>query len=68
MTSFNQGWGYRQPLGPFAAAQGAGAAVVPVTLPHDALRDEERIPDAPSKGGAAYYPRAAFTYVKVRSE
>ena len=33
---------YRQPLGPFAAAQGVESTPTPVTLPHDALRDADR--------------------------
>ena len=62
---FNSGWGYRQPLGPFAAVEGASAVPTPVTLPHDALRDAERAADAPSKGASAYYPMGAFAYLKT---
>ncbi len=62
---FNSGWGYRLPLGPFAAVEGASAVPTPVTLPHDALRDAERAADAPSKGASAYYPMGAFTYLKT---
>ena len=62
---FNSGWGYRLPLGPFAAVQGASAGLTPVTLPHDALRDAERTADAPSKGAGAYYPMGAFAYLKT---
>ncbi len=61
---FNDGWAYRLPLGPFAAANGEGADPVAVRLPHDALRDAERTPHAPGKGAGAYYPPGAFTYLK----
>jgi hypothetical protein len=36
-----------------------------VRLPHDALRDVDRSPDVPSKGGGAYYPTGAFSYSKT---
>ncbi|MCJ1706004.1 glycoside hydrolase family 2 TIM barrel-domain containing protein [Rathayibacter sp. VKM Ac-2926] len=62
-TSFTAGWIVRAPRGPFAAVQGGVDDSVAVTLPHDALRDAERSPDAVSKGGAAYYPGGAYSYV-----
>jgi hypothetical protein len=61
---FDDDWSYRRPLGPFATLEGATAEQTPVTLPHDALRDEERRADVPSKGASAYYPPGAYTYVK----
>ncbi|GAB6902664.1 glycoside hydrolase family 2 TIM barrel-domain containing protein [Kineosporia succinea] len=61
---FNTGWTYRRPQGPFAAV-GDPAPETPVHLPHDALRDQERSPDAPAKGASAYYPHGAFTYVRT---
>jgi hypothetical protein len=61
---FNDGWAYRRPLGPFAAIDGDESVPIPVRLPHDALRDEQRSPDAPGRGAGAYYPRGAFAYVK----
>ena len=63
--SFNAGWAYRRPLGPFAAAEGAAVPPTPVTLPHDALRDADRDPAAPSKGATAYYPTGAYSYTKT---
>ena len=63
-TSFTDGWSYRTPLGPFAAAGDDAVAATPVRLPHDALRDAERSPGAPSKGGAAYAPAGAYSYLK----
>ncbi len=62
---FNTGWSYRQPLGPFAAAEGELPTPIPVTLPHDALRDADRSPDVPAKGAGAYYPPGAYTYLKT---
>jgi beta-galactosidase len=64
LIPFDNGWTYRLPRGPFAALQGAGDEPTPVTLPHDALRDEERTPHVPSKGAGAYYPGGAYTYLK----
>ncbi|MCU1446770.1 glycoside hydrolase family 2 TIM barrel-domain containing protein [Cryobacterium sp.] len=63
-TSFTDGWSYRTPLGPFAAAGDDAVAATAVRLPHDALRDAERSAGAPSKGGAAYAPAGAYTYLK----
>jgi beta-galactosidase len=63
-TSFTDGWSYRTPLGPFAAAGDDAVAATPVRLPHDALRDAERSPQAPDKGGAAYAPAGAYSYLK----
>lgn len=62
---FTDGWSYRAPLGPFAAASGEDAELTDVRLPHDALRDAPRAPDVPSRGGGAYYPTAAYTYLKT---
>ncbi len=56
------GWTVRTPVGPFAAVNEEGADAIAVRLPHDAMRDLDRSPDAPSKGASAYYPPAAFTY------
>ncbi|WP_210480447.1 glycoside hydrolase family 2 TIM barrel-domain containing protein [Naasia sp. SYSU D00948] len=62
---FNDGWAYRRPLGPFAAAEAGDVVPVPVRLPHDALRDTERRPDVPGKGAGAYHPHGAFSYLKT---
>ncbi len=64
-TPFNDDWAYRAPLGPFAAVSGEGAELTPVRLPHDALRDADRSPEVPSKGGTAYHPAGAYTYLKT---
>lgn len=58
-------WAWRLPQGPFAAAQGASVTPTPVTLPHDALRDADRSPDAPGKGAMAFYPPGAYTYLRT---
>ena len=63
--SFNAGWSYREPLGPFAALTGLLTTATPVTLPHDALRDAVRSPEVPGKGAGAYYPTGAYTYLKT---
>ena len=63
-TSFTDGWSYRTPLGPFAAANADAVVATPVRLPHDALRDADRAADVPSKGGGAYSPAGAYTYLK----
>ncbi|NQX06854.1 glycoside hydrolase family 2 protein [Rathayibacter sp. VKM Ac-2856] len=65
ITSFTADWVVRAPRGPFAAVQGGADDSIAVTLPHDALRDAERSPEAVSRGGAAYYPSGAFSYVKT---
>ncbi len=51
--SFNDGWAYRTPIGPFDAVAGATAVPTPVTLPHDALRDAVRARrrPGPRRGG-----------------
>lgn len=61
---FNDNWSYRHPAGPFAGAMGAPELMGPVYLPHDALRDATRSEAAPAKGATAYYPSAAYTYLK----
>ncbi|MDX3100966.1 glycoside hydrolase family 2 TIM barrel-domain containing protein [Nonomuraea angiospora] len=63
VISFNDGWACRAPQGPFAGAFG-GAIARDVRLPHDALRDETRQPEAPGRGAGAYFPAGAYTYVK----
>jgi beta-galactosidase len=62
---FGRDWFCRQPLGPFAAAGGQQSEPIPVTLPHDAVRDADRSPDVPGKGAGAYYPPGAYTYLKT---
>ncbi|WP_456285357.1 DUF4982 domain-containing protein [Microbacterium sp. JZ70] len=61
---FNEGWRVREPVGPFTGASGETPTRT-VRLPHDALRDELRAPDAPGRGAAAFYPHGAYTYLKT---
>lgn len=60
--SFTDQWTVSPPRGPFARGDDSSARVV--RLPHDALRDVERSPDAPAQGASAYYPDGAFSYTK----
>lgn len=53
----------RPPIGPFAGVFGQTPTIDGIHLPHDALRDAHRTPDAPSAGAGAYYPRGAYTYL-----
>ena len=62
---FNQGWQVRRPTGPFAAFNDGPPKVTPVTLPHDALREEPRHPDVPAGAASGYHPSAAYTYEKT---
>lgn len=65
VTVLTSGWTWRAPRGPFAGFAGPGEEATPVRLPHDALRDAERSPDAPSRGAGAYYPSGAYTYLRT---
>ena len=58
--AFNDGWAYRLPLGPFAAANGEDAQPMPVRLPHDALRDTDRHPEVPGKGASTMTSTSAW--------
>jgi hypothetical protein len=61
----NDGWTVREPQGPFAGLQGGGPEPTAVRLPHDAMRDMERSPDAPSGAGSGYWPSAAWAYLRT---
>ncbi|MDR1824767.1 MAG: DUF4982 domain-containing protein [Bifidobacteriaceae bacterium] len=65
ILDFNEGWRVRQPLGAFATLGPDAAKPLAVTLPHDAMRDTVRTADAPGQGSSAYYPPAAFAYLKA---
>ncbi len=41
------------------------AAGTPVTLPHDAMIHEKRLPDAPGGSGHGYFPGGIYTYEKT---
>lgn len=61
---FNDSWSYRRPIGPFALHGPEASRTTKVRLPHDALRDAERRPDAPASGAGGYFPDGAYTYLK----
>ncbi|GAA4781096.1 glycoside hydrolase family 2 TIM barrel-domain containing protein [Microbacterium gilvum] len=61
---FTSDWQVREPVGPFTGVFGETGTRA-VRLPHDALRDEARTPDAPGRGAGAYFPRGAYTYLKT---
>lgn len=70
-TRFNDGWEFRAKVNPFAELDGTGTPYRPVTLPHDAVRDLDRVPGgAGGAGGAtdgaaqAYFPGGVFQYRK----
>src|ERR1700722_12004517 len=69
--SFNEGWEFRPKVSPFSELSGAAAPYQPVTLPHDALIGQDRVPPdghAQLDGGAgAYFPGGAFEYRKTFS-
>ncbi|MFE3739404.1 glycoside hydrolase family 2 TIM barrel-domain containing protein [Streptomyces sp. NPDC059134] len=70
-TSFNDGWQFRRKVNPFAELSGPVAPFEPVTLPHDAMIGQDRVPPeggATMEGGAgAYFPGGVFEYRKTFS-
>lgn len=64
-TPLHDGWTCRPPQGPFAGLGGGGADPVAVRLPHDAMRDLDRSPDAPSGAASGYWPSAERTYLRT---
>lgn len=62
IIALTDGWAWRGFEGPFAAAEGLRGDDARATLPHDALRDAVRAPDAPARGAGAYHPGAAVSY------
>ena len=66
-TTFNFGWTVQEGVqDPFGAIfnQGGGAGR-PVILPHDAMIEEARSPDAVSGNQYGYYPARSYTYQKT---
>ncbi|WP_431795060.1 glycoside hydrolase family 2 TIM barrel-domain containing protein [Microbacterium enclense] len=57
------GWTVGPKLGAFEQRD-AATAFVPVTLPHDALRDLPRDPASPQGVTSGYYPGGVFEYVR----
>ena len=60
---FTDDWTVGPKLGAFEAV-GAESAAQPVTLPHDAQRDQPRSPDSDQGVHAAYYPGGVVEYAK----
>lgn len=67
-TSFNDNWQTRRKVNPFAELSGHVAPFTSVTLPHDAMIGQDRIPpdgETTMEGGAgAFYPGGVFEYRK----
>ncbi|GAA3384042.1 glycoside hydrolase family 2 TIM barrel-domain containing protein [Cryptosporangium minutisporangium] len=66
-TSFNSGWETRPKSNPFAELGGRTAAWRPVTLPHDAMLEQDRDGSDPERGATAYFPGGVFEYRKTFS-
>lgn len=66
-TSFHAGWTVTEGVqDPFSAIfSPAGANARPITLPHDAMIEEERQRDAVSGNQYGYYPAKSYTYLKT---
>jgi len=62
-TTLHDGWTVGPKLGPFEAAEGERRPV-PVTLPHDALRDLPRSAADPQGVHTGYTPGGVFEYVR----
>ena len=63
--SFNQGWEYCESAGNMMFdPRAAQAKRIPVTLPHDAMIQEKRTPDAPGGTAKGYYPSKDYDYFK----
>lgn len=65
-TLFNENWTVKPGVqDPFSALFGGAAQGKPVTLPHDAMIEEDRDPNCESGGQAGFYPAKSYTYTKV---
>ncbi|MEU6201213.1 glycoside hydrolase family 2 TIM barrel-domain containing protein [Streptomyces sp. NPDC047061] len=68
-TSFNDDWQFRRKVNPFAELSGPVAPFQDVTLPHDAMIAEDRVPregEVTMEGGAgAYFPGGVYEYRKT---
>jgi len=68
-TSFNDDWQVRPKVNPFAELSGVTVPYRPVTLPHDAMIERDRVApggDATMEGGAgAYFPGGVVEYRKT---
>lgn len=65
-TIFNHGWTVKPGVeDPFGAIFGGGDVGKAVTLPHDAMIEEERCPEAVSGCQYGFYPAKSYTYLKT---
>lgn len=62
-TSLDDGWVCTRPAGHFERITGQKPPATRVRLPHDAMRDAERSPDAPSGGSSAYHLPGVWRYL-----
>ncbi|MFB9678905.1 sugar-binding domain-containing protein [Streptosporangium vulgare] len=62
-TSCNDGWQVRPTVDPFAELSGHVVPYQEVTLPHDAMIDQER--DASGGGAGGYFPGGVYEYRKA---
>ncbi|MFV2176758.1 glycoside hydrolase family 2 TIM barrel-domain containing protein [Actinomadura sp. LOL_016] len=68
-TSFNDGWRVRPKVNPFAELMGGSVPFRPVTLPHDALIGQGRVPrdgeGTMEAAAVAHFPGGVFEYRKT---
>ncbi len=65
-TLFNENWTVKPGVqDPFSALFGGAAQGKPVTLPHDAMIEEDRDPKCEGGGQAGFYPAKSYTYTKT---
>lgn len=62
--AFDEGWTVTTPQGYFDRILGIEPPVASVRLPHDAMRDAPRSPDAPSGGSTAFHLGGVWRYEK----
>ncbi|QFG22228.1 glycoside hydrolase family 2 TIM barrel-domain containing protein [Actinomadura sp. WMMB 499] len=68
-TPFNDGWQVRTKVNPFTELMGDPAPFRPVTLPHDAMIEQDRrVPDGEATmeaAAGAHFPGGVFEYRKI---
>ncbi|MFB4278612.1 glycoside hydrolase family 2 TIM barrel-domain containing protein [Nonomuraea sp. MTCD27] len=62
-TSFNDNWQVRPKANPFAELSGHSVPYREVTLPHDAMIEQTRVPS--EEGAGAYFPGGVYEYRKT---
>ncbi len=66
LERFNSGWTVAPGIvDPFAVVFGGAPEGKPVTLPHDAMIEEDRDPACPSATQSGFYPAKTYTYTKT---